>query len=333
MITYFITGGAGFIASNLIDRLLEEGNRIVAIDNFDPFYDRIIKQNNIKKAKSSSLFHFVEGDIRNKERLAAVFNQYPIDAVIHLAAKAGVRPSIAAPEAYYEVNVQGTLNLLEVMKTFQVKKMIFTSSSSVYGNNEKIPFSENDNVDFPISPYAATKKSGELLTHIYHHLYGFDIINLRLFTVYGPRQRPDLAIHKFFKRLYADIPIDIYGDGTSSRDYTYVEDIVQGLCGAWQYLHVHSNVYETLNLGNSEPIQLSELVGLIEEVCGKKLKINHLPAQQGDVNRTYAAIQKAKDLIDYRPQTTMKQGLIKFKNWYEENYCQSGKSNVLFSQT
>lgn len=315
-----VTGGAGFIGSTLIDKLVKEGKKIICIDNFDPFYPKHIKENNIQSAIQTGLCTFIEGDIRDKEAIHTIFSKYPINMVVHLAAKAGVRPSIYNTEEYYDVNLNGTLCLMEAMKKFNVKKLIYASSSSVYGNNKKTPYSETDNIDFPISPYASSKKSGELLTHVYHNLYGIDVINLRFFTVYGPRQRPDLAIHRFFAKIYAGEPIDFYGDGSTSRDYTYVNDIVDGLRAAMDFVKGKTGIYETINLGNSDPVTLNELVKLVEEVAQKQLVKNKLPMQEGDVNLTYADISKARRILNYNPATKIKDGLTQFKKWYEETH-------------
>ncbi len=314
-----ITGGCGFIGSHLIDQLIKQNQPIICIDNFDNFYSKENKLLNIKHAESSDLFTLIECDIRNISLLNTIFETYNITSVVHLAAKAGVRPSIESPSEYFDVNVNGTVNILETMQKFDVKKLVFSSSSSVYGNNIKIPYNENDNVDFPISPYAASKKAGELLNYTFHKLYNIDIINLRFFTVYGPRQRPDLAIHKFFKLLYSDKPIDVYGDGSTSRDYTFIDDIISGITSSLEKLKNEKNIYEVINLGNNSPITLSELINLIETTTKLKFKKNNLPMQQGDVNRTYADIKKAEKLINYSPSTSMKDGLHLFKKWYEEN--------------
>ncbi len=317
---FLITGGAGFIGSSLCEYLINQKHLVLCVDNFDPFYPKEIKLKNISALLNHPNFKLVEADICDSEKLAEVFKLNPIDFVIHLAAKAGVRPSILNPKAYVDTNINGTMNILENMKTNDVKNLIFSSSSSVYGNNEKIPYAESDNVDFPISPYAATKKSGELLTFNYHHLYQFKVINLRFFTVFGPRQRPDLAIHKFFDRLYKQQAIEMYGDGSTSRDYTYVDDIVEGIARAIEVISTSENsFYETINLGNSSPIKLSALIQLIEEVCDKKFNIKKLPMQEGDVNLTFAAIEKAKAILHYAPKTTIREGLQKFKTWYESN--------------
>jgi UDP-glucuronate 4-epimerase len=315
--TVLVTGGSGFIGSNLIDNLIQQNNRIICIDNFDDFYSKSIKLSNMQASLKSPLYTFIEGDIRNKELLEKIFQQHPIDLVVHLAAKAGVRPSIQDPANYFDVNVNGTLCLINAMNKHNVRKLVFSSSSSVYGNNVKIPYSEGDNVDFPISPYAASKKSCELLIHTFHHLNKLDVINLRFFTVYGPRQRPDLAINKFFKNIYAGQPIDVYGDGSTSRDYTFIEDIVQGIVHSINYLAQHEDVYETINLGNNQPVKLIDLIASIEEVTSRKFLIKHLPPQEGDVDHTYADIAKARKILSYNPTKTIKEGLLKFNEWYE----------------
>jgi len=317
--TILITGGAGFIGSHLIEKLISIGYRVICIDNFDNFYARIKKENNIEKIRYSPEFCLIEGDIRDKKLIENIFSVNTISLVIHLAAKAGVRPSIHNPCEYFDVNVNGTLNLLETMKKFSVQKLIFASSSSIYGNNSKIPYSESDNVDFPISPYAASKKSGELLTYTYHHLYKFNVISLRFFTVYGPRQRPDLAIYKFFKNIKNKQPIDVYGDGSTSRDYTYIDDIVEGICGSIVFLNANSKVHEIINLGNYNPICLSDLIKLIEQITGKQFLINYVAMQPGDVILTHANIDKAQRLINYNPKNTIEEGLIKFNKWFDAN--------------
>jgi len=313
-----ITGGAGFIGSTLSDFLLKKGDSVICYDNFDSFYPAVVKQSNLAEALGHQNFKLVDGDINDAGLLSKVFSENKIDLVIHLAAKAGVRPSIMNPRDYAAVNISGTINLLETMRLNKVTNLIFASSSSIYGNNEKVPYSETDNVDFPISPYAATKKSGELITYNYHHLYNFSIINLRFFTVYGPRQRPDLAIHKFFKCIYNNVPIDLFGDGTTSRDYTFVDDTISGINGAINYLLNHPNAYEIINLGNSTPVKLKDLIEKIQDVTGRKFTINNLPMQQGDVDRTFADISKAQSLLNYRPETKMEEGLMKFKTWFEK---------------
>jgi UDP-glucuronate 4-epimerase len=311
-----VTGGAGFIGSHLVERLLEGNHQVVVIDNFDPFYDSAIKEKNLEKAKNYSTFELYREDIRDQDALNKIFSKNALEMIIHIAAKAGVRPSIADPVGYYQSNVQGTVNLLEQCKKHDIKKFIFASTSSIYGNNEKVPFSENDPVDFPISPYAATKKAAELIGHTYHHLYGINIFALRFFTVYGPRQRPDLAIHKFFKLMAQDKPIPLFGDGSTSRDYTYIDDILDGVLKSMERL----SGYEIINLGESQTISLLNLVQLIEQIIGKKAKKEFLPMQPGDVNQTYADISKAKKLLVYNPSTKMEQGLLQFYEWFRKTY-------------
>lgn len=308
---FLITGGAGFIGSNLTDKLLSEGHSVICHDNFDDFYSPSIKRENISQALKNKDFSLVSGDIRDKTLLGKIFSDNKVDMVIHLAARAGVRPSIQNPSLYYDVNVNGTLCLLEEMRKAGISQMIFASSSSVYGNNRKTPFSENDIVDFPISPYAATKKAAELLCHTFHHLYGFDIFCLRFFTVYGPRQRPEMAIHMFAQNILEQVPIKMFGDGSSKRDYTYIEDIVSGIRGAAKNL----KGYEIINLGESQTISLSELVTLIEKKIGKKAIVEVLPSQSGDVDITFADISKAQRLIGYSPQTGIEAGIGRFTDW------------------
>jgi UDP-glucuronate 4-epimerase len=306
-----VTGGAGFIGSHVVEALLSREHEVIAIDNFDPFYEISVKEANLIEAQKHSAFHLYRIDILDKSALNDIFSENQIELVIHLAAKAGVRPSILDPLGYYNANVEGTLNLLEICKEFGMNKFIFASSSSVYGNNDKIPFSEEDNVDFPISPYAATKKAGELLCHNYHYLYGIDIFVLRFFTVYGPRQRPDLAIHKFFRLIGQDKPIQIYGDGLTSRDYTYIDDILHGILNSIERV----KGYEIINLGESKTIQLKDLILSIEKLVGKEVRKEYLDMQPGDVLQTYADISKARRLLDYNPVTDMETGLGKFYHW------------------
>jgi UDP-glucuronate 4-epimerase len=307
-----VTGAAGFIGSHVCDYYTRLGNHVIGIDNFDNFYPERIKQLNISDLSGDSKFQFHKADIRDRAALKKIFVSNRIDAVIHLAAKAGVRPSIESISEYYDVNVNGTVALLEEMKANAVKKMVFASSSSVYGNNQKVPFSESDPVDNPISPYASTKKSGELLNHVYCHLYGFDITCLRFFTVYGPRQRPDLAIHKFTRLIDAGLPVPFYGDGTTARDYTYIVDIVNGISCALNNLHG----FRIYNLGESQVITLDTLVRTIEKSLGIKAILKRLPLQQGDVQITYADISKAKAEIGYDPKYTFEEGVKKFVGWY-----------------
>lgn len=309
-----VTGGAGFIGSHLTEVLLKQGMEVICLDNFNDYYDPKVKHRNIEMVMSHKHYTLVEGDILNRELLQQVFRDFRIQIVVHLAARAGVRPSIDEPLLYQKVNVQGTTNLLEMAKEVQIEKFIFGSSSSVYGQNKKIPFSEEDRVDHPISPYAATKKAGELICHTYHHLYGLPITCLRFFTVYGPRQRPDMAIHKFTKSIHRGELIAMFGDGTSRRDYTYVSDILDGICKAMECC----KSYHVYNLGESQTIALRELIELIAKSLNKKARIEVLPMQAGDVPITYADISKAKAEIDYHPAVGIEQGIERFVKWFLE---------------
>lgn len=311
-----ITGAAGFIGSNLSDSLLKLGFRVMGIDNFDPYYDKEIKERNISSARANSNFIFKEGDIRDRDFIDDCFLNFNPGLIIHLAAKAGVRPSLRDPKGFYDVNVNGTLNILELIVKNRIGKMIFASSSSVYGNNRKVPFSETDNVDFPISPYAASKRAGELLCHTYHYLYNLDIFCLRFFTVYGPRQRPDLAIHKFTEGILKGIPIDIYGDGTSSRDYTHIKDIIDGICGAIDKL----KGFDIFNLGESNTVPLLDLVKMLEKHLAKNATLNFLPIQDGDVFTTFADIRKARGKLEYNPGVDIETGLRDFIEWFKNTY-------------
>lgn len=311
-----VTGGAGFIGSNLIDRLLAEGWEVTNVDNFDSFYDRVIKERNIEKHYDYDNYHMVEADIRDydtlKEKLTGDY-----DVIVHLAAKAGVRPSIKDPITYQEVNVRGTQNLLELTKYWKVSQFIFGSSSSVYGINPNAPWKEDECVLMPISPYASTKVSGELLGHVYSHLYGICFIALRFFTVYGPRQRPDLAIHKFIKLALEDKPIPIYGDGNTMRDYTYIDDIVEGILKTIQWANCKKKYYEIFNIGSSNAVTLSNVIQIIEELLGKKVIINRLLTQPGDVNITFADITKAKKVLGYFPSKDLREGIKEFIQWFK----------------
>ena len=307
-----ITGGAGFIGSNLTERLLREGHEIICLDNFDDFYDPQRKRKNLETALKDSRFRLYEGDLRDEAFLEKIFSAEKIENVAHLAARAGVRPSIRFPALYADVNIRGTLNLLESCRRHGVRRFVFASSSSVYGNNPKVPFSETDSVDNPISPYAATKKAGELICHTYHHLYGLDVACLRYFTVYGPRQRPEMAIHQFTRLIHHGKKITLIGDGNSRRDYTFIDDAVAGTVSALR----RENGFEIFNIGESQTTTLIELVRIIEERVGKKALIEYLPAQPGDVERTFADIQKAKEKLEYKPQTDMRAGIQKFVDWY-----------------
>jgi len=319
MKTYLITGGAGFIGSSLSERLIKEGNRVVAIDNFCDFYNPTIKENNVKELIKNSNFKLYRNDIRDRESVKKIFEENNIDIVMHLAAMAGVRPSIENPVLYQEVNCMGTQNILEEMKAHNVKNLVMASSSSVYGNCKEVPFKENMIVDFAISPYAATKKANEVMTHVYHKLFDMNVIMLRFFTVYGPKQRPDLAINKFTRLMLEDKEIPMFGDGTTSRDYTYIDDIVDGIIRSCNYVENNNDVYEILNLGNSSPVSLKEMINIIGQVIGTEPKIKQLPMQPGDVDRTFADISKAKKLIGYNPKTSFKEGIENFVEWYKIN--------------
>lgn len=309
-----VTGGAGFVGSHLCGALIDRGDRVTALDSFDDFYDPAVKRSNLSALAGAAGFSLVEGDIRDESIVDKAMADGHVEMVVHLAARAGVRPSLEKPLLYESVNVGGTALLLEAARRRGIGNFVFASSSSVYGNNQKIPFCETDNVDFPISPYAATKKAGELLCHTYHHLYGMSVSCLRFFTVYGPRQRPDLAIHKFTRLIEAEREIPVYGDGSMIRDYTYVDDTVAGVVRAMD----RCDGYRIYNLGNNHPISLSDLIRAIEQAVGKKAKIDRLPAQPGDVVRTYADISRARDELGYDPRTTLGDGLAAFVRWYRE---------------
>ena len=312
MKTYLVTGGAGFIGSTVCKKLIELGNRVIVIDNFCNFYNPELKRKNIEEFKNNSNFALYEADIRDRNSLNTIFSENKIDIVIHLAAMAGIRPSIENPVLYQEVNCVGTQNLLEEMQKHGVNNLVMASSSSVYGNCTQTPFKEDMPVDFAISPYAATKKANEVMTHVYHSLYNMNVIMLRLFTVYGPKQRPDLAINKFARRMLNNEEIPMYGDGTTARDYTYVDDIVDGIISSCNYVQTNSNVYEIINLGNSSPVSLKEMIDTIAEVLNINPKIKQLPMQPGDVNITFADISKAKALLGYEPKVEFREGIERF---------------------
>jgi len=308
-----ITGAAGFIGSHLAESLLNESHEIVGFDNFDPFYDRAIKERNLEKSLSNGSFKLIEGDLNNSGDMENLFSGQKYDTVIHLAAKAGVRPSIENPLDYTKVNIQGTQNLLEMMKSEGIRRLVFASSSSVYGNSKVVPYNEEMNVNNPISPYAATKVAAEILCNTYWQLFGISATCLRFFTVYGPRQRPEMAIAKFIRKAYNGESISVFGDGTSSRDFTYIDDIIQGVVSA-----VHKDLgYEIINLGESTTIELNSLITLIEKLTGKEVKKDYLEMQPGDVHTTYADISKAKDLLNYKPTTNMEEGISKYIDWLE----------------
>lgn len=315
---YVITGGAGFIGSNLIKNLFqnESGISITCIDNFDPFYSAEIKNLNISAFAGNPNFRLINEDLgsTNPQDLASLIDA-PVDVIVHLAAKAGVRPSILNPLAYQQANIIGLQNLLEFAKIKNIKQFVFASSSSVYGVNDHFPWKEDDKL-MPISPYASTKLSGEMLGHVYYKLFGIRFIALRFFTVYGPAQRPDLAIHKFTKAILAGKPVTMYGDGLTSRDYTFVGDTVQGIIAAMNY---EKTGFEIINLGNNYSISLNELIAAIEDTVGKKAVIERLPEQPGDVPKTFADISRAKELLQYNPQAKLKEGLEKFYQWFLAN--------------
>jgi UDP-glucuronate 4-epimerase len=308
-----VTGGAGFIGSHLVDRLLAEGRRVTALDNFDPFYARTVKERNIAAHRAHPNYRLVEADIRDLDAMRAAVPE-GCTAIVHLAARAGVRPSIADPIGYQEVNVRGTQNLLEVARERGVPHFVFASSSSVYGMNPDVPWREETEALRPISPYASTKVSAELLGHAYHHLFGIRFVGLRFFTVYGPRQRPDLAIHKFARAIAEGRPIELFGDGSTRRDYTYVDDVVAGIRAAIDY---RASGYEILNLGNNQTVSLSRLVSTLELAIGRRAVIRRLPEQPGDVPQTWASVEKAARLLGYNPSTRIDQGLERFVRWLE----------------
>lgn len=312
-----VTGGAGFIGSHLIERLLAQGYGVVCLDNFDDFYDPRLKEKNISGCMRDSRFSLIKGDIRDKDLLKGTFCRGGFDVVVHLAARAGVRPSLTQPGLYADVNVRGTINLLELSARYGVERFIFGSSSSVYGARDKLPFREEDRVDRPISPYGATKLAGEQLCYTFHHLYNFKVIVLRFFTVYGPRQRPDMAVHKFTRAIDQGQEITLYGDGKSKRDYTYISDAVDGIMAA---LNSDGLKFEIFNLGNSRMVELRELVTTVEEYLGRKAKIRWLPDQPGDVPVTFADISKAKEILGYNPQVTIKEGVDRFVSWYRGDF-------------
>ena len=309
-----VTGGAGFIGSHLVDQLLSEGDwEITVVDDFNDFYDPAIKRSNIKNHVGHPDYNLVEADIRETCQLEPIFDAGNFSHIVHLAARAGVRPSLSEPRLYFETNVTGTLNLLELAKDHGVGQFVFGSSSSVYGINGKVPFAEEDRIHQPISPYAATKAAGELLCHTYSHLHDIRTVCLRFFTVYGARQRPDLAIHKFTKLIAAGMPIQMFGDGTARRDYTYIDDIIQGVRASIDYT---GSMHEVFNLGESQTIELRDLIALLEESLGIKAIIDHQPMQPGDVPITFADITKAIELLGYSPTTKIADGIPKFVEWF-----------------
>jgi UDP-glucuronate 4-epimerase len=316
-----VTGAAGFIGSHLSERLLHSGHEIIGMDNFNDFYDPELKRNNCRAIEQTAAcvgqrFALCEADIRDGAAVARVFSRETPDAVIHLAAAAGVRPSIERPLFYEEVNVRGTMHLLEATRLHNIRTFLFASSSSVYGENPRVPFSEEDPVDNPISPYAATKKAAELFCHSYHHLFGIGVTCLRFFTVYGPRQRPDLAIRKFTRLIDEGLPVPFYGDGSTSRDYTYIDDIIDGVESAFDRLCATPGSYDIFNIGGAHPVELQYLVSLLESALGKKANLEILPKQPGDVVRTWADLTKSERGLNYRPKISIEAGIEKFVTWY-----------------
>jgi UDP-glucuronate 4-epimerase len=321
-----ITGGAGFIGSHLVERLLAEGGwQITVVDDFNDFYDPAIKRANVRARVSDPKYTLVEADIRDQNALQKVFAGLQYDCIVHLAARAGVRPSLLEPQLYVETNINGTMNLLELARKTGVKQFVFGSSSSVYGVNPKVPFAEDDPIFNPISPYAATKAAGELICHSYAHLYEMRILCLRFFTVYGARQRPDLAIHKFAKLISAGKPIPVFGDGSTRRDYTYIDDIIAGVRAAMDY---DLTKYEVINLGESRTVELRELIALLEDALGARAQIDRQSLQPGDVPQTFADITKARKLLGYDPQTDIETGIRRFVEWFRSHQQASENTQV-----
>ncbi|MDZ7780363.1 MAG: GDP-mannose 4,6-dehydratase [Gemmatimonadota bacterium] len=309
-----VTGAAGFIGSHVTDRLLARGDHVHGLDSFDDFYPGEVKRNQLDGAMSRASFSLTEGDIRDIEILERLPED--LDAIVHFAARVGVRPSIANPALYSDVNVTGTARLLEFARQRNIRTFVFASSSSIYGNNRKVPFSESDRVDHPISPYAATKKAGELLCHAATHLDGISTVCLRFFTVYGPRQRPDLAMHKFAGLLRDGTPIPLFGDGTSRRDYTFIDDACDGVLAALDWASQEGARHEVINLGGGEPIALQDMIDVLADEMNVEPRIRHLPPQPGDVERTFADIEKAERLLGYRPQVDFRVGIRRFLEWF-----------------
>ncbi len=314
---FLVTGGAGFIGSHLCERLLREGHAVWTLDDLNGFYDPALKEKNLRQIRSlGKPFTFVRGDLTDRPCVDRLLREVKFDQIVHLAARAGVRPSLEEPALYQRVNVEGTVNLLEAARVAGVKKFTMASSSSVYGVNAKTPFAESDPIFSPISPYAASKLACEALGHVYHHVYGFDVAMLRFFTVYGPRQRPDLAIHKFARRIAAGEPIEVYGDGSTARDYTYITDILDGIMACTR----QTFGFEIFNLGGSHPVTLSRLIELLEKALQKKAIIKRLREQQGDVPRTWADIGKAGARLGYLPKVGIEDGILLFLEWFQQ--CQ-----------
>jgi UDP-glucuronate 4-epimerase len=315
-----VTGGAGFIGSHVCERLLRLGHAVWAFDDLNDFYDPSLKQRNLQEIQALGRpFMFVQGDLTSPLAVQAMFAQTTFDQIVHLAARAGVRPSLQEPALYQRVNVEGTVHLLEAARRQGVKKAIIASSSSVYGINAKVPFSESDPIFQPISPYAASKLAVEALGHVYHHIYGMDVAMLRFFTVYGPRQRPDLAIYKFARMIAAGLPIPVYGDGSTARDYTFVNDTVDGIVACTQ----KEFGYEIINLGESQTVKLSYLIELLEQALGQTAVLDRQPLQPGDVPLTFADIGKAERLLGYHPQIKIETGIPLFVDWFKQSRKQA----------
>lgn len=312
--TILVTGGAGFIGSHLTERLLQSGHTVVCLDNLDDYYDPGLKQQHIQAFTTNPAYHFIHGDIRRQPLVADILSGHQCDTVIHLAARAGVRPSVFAPARYLDVNVNGTLSVLEAMRQTDTTRLILASSSSVYGNTSTIPFREDQTGEQPVSPYAASKYAAELLAHAYHSLHGFDISCLRLFTVYGPRQRPEMAISQFVHGLLTNTPIQVFGDGSVVRSYTYIDDAITGIVQAL----IHLRGFQRLNIGGAETISLRELIGLLEELTGRTTPVQHVPQQPGDVRYTAADLTLARQQINYYPTISLRQGLERFVDWYKK---------------
>jgi len=318
MRSILVTGGAGFIGSHLVDRLLAEGDwHVSVVDDFNEFYDPAIKRANVHSHVRNPAYRLFEADIRDKAALEGIFADSAFECIVHLGARAGVRPSLEQPLLYTETNINGTMNLLELARQHGIRQFVFGSSSSVYGINAKVPFSEDDPIRRPISPYAATKAAGELLCHTYTHLYGMRSVCLRFFTVYGPRQRPDLAIHKFARLISEGKSIPVFGDGTTRRDYTFIDDIIAGVRASIDYVaNDEKTDYEVVNLGESRTVELRELISLLEQELGVTAKIDRQPLQPGDVPQTFADVTKARELLSYNPQTQIEEGLHQFMEWF-----------------
>jgi UDP-glucuronate 4-epimerase len=315
-VNFLVTGGAGFIGSNLCERLLRSGHAVWAFDDLNDFYDPRFKQRNLRSIETlGKKFEFVRGDVTDRAALDGLLGRVKFDQIVHLAARAGVRPSLEQPALYQRVNVEGTVNLLEAARTNGVKKITIASTSSVYGLNSKVPFAESDPIFSAISPYAASKLACEALGHVYHHLYGMDVVMLRFFTVYGQRQRPDLAIYKFAKLITAGKPIPVFGDGSAARDYTFISDILDGIMACTQ----KKFGFEIFNLGESQIVQLNQMIALLEDALGKKAVIDRQPLQPGDVPLTFADISKARDQLGYQPRVRVEQGIPRFVEWFRQD--------------